>query len=162
MITSLIPLTLIATLAVAQANEAPVVSDPTESVRRDTLRLQLTLRHGGPTCDEIDGQSPDPVGDLVWLMDNVHQPPWVGMRAADCLMNNHLTTETERVHTWVANPETKGLALLVLGRLDALPAPLAQSLAKAMLAGPHRSLIAPRLLESAHIELRAMVVSPTP
>jgi hypothetical protein len=132
-------------------------AEETDEARRQALRLRMSVRHAAPTCDTIDALTPDPVADLIWLMDHVEQPPWVGMRAAECIIANHAEAETVRLHQWVADPDRKGLMLMILSRLDKLPEPLAHSLAKATLAGPHRELARPRLMRSNHVPVRALV-----
>ncbi len=141
----------LAQMPVAQAE------DEAATTRRVEIQRRLSARDAGPTCAEVEAMSPEPVADLVWLVEHVRQPPWVGIRAAACLMTEHGQDESERLHQWAVDPDRKGLAILLLVKLDELPAPLAHSLGQAVLAGPHKELARPRLVQSQHKDVRALV-----
>jgi hypothetical protein len=85
-------------------------------------------------------------------------PPWVPMRAAQCLVERHAVAAQDDLAAWVIDPESLGLGLLVLGQLDRLPADLALRLAHLALAeGPAPERASPRIAASDHAAVRALV-----
>lgn len=130
---------------------------PQDSARRDRLRQMLSVRDLAPACTEVQAQSPDRlVTDLQWLMDHIKAPPWVGVRAAQCILQLHAETETVRIQRWVQDPAKIGLILIVMGELDSLPEPVAQTIVQAALSGPHSDRMRTWLPKSAHPSLRAL------
>lgn len=116
---------------------AASVASAQESTPDDLVYRALSVRHAAPSCAEVEALTPTPIPTLLRMVDEAHQPPWVGMRAADCLVLRHHESIGDRLDQWVVDPELRGLGLLVINRLDALPLALAQSLASRALAqGP--------------------------
>ncbi len=113
--------------------EPPAVK-PTES--QSALYAALKTRDSAPTCESLKPLSEDLVNDLVWLVDNATQPPWVGIRAAQCVVRHHHTEKAELIQSWMTAPERRGLAILTMGMLDELPPELSLKLQAAALAGP--------------------------
>lgn len=96
----------------------------------------LTARHA-PTCAAVEALTEEPVAALLWAVDHVQQPGWVGMRAAQCLVDGHADQVREQLQAWVVDPQLRGLGRLVVAKLDALPEPLALDLAqRALTEGP--------------------------
>jgi hypothetical protein len=124
--------TLIFMTHLVQAEPAAV--KPTDS--QAALYAALKVREDAPACDSLAVHSTDLANDLVWLVDNATQPPWVGIRAAECVVKHHHTAQAELIKSWMVSPEQRGLAILTLGLLDQLPADLSQQLKTAALAGP--------------------------
>lgn len=142
---------------------APAVqaADPQDAARRDRLRRLLSVRDYAPACTEVQAQAPQRlVEDLQWLMDHIKAPPWLGVRAAQCILQLHAETETARIQAWVQDPTKVGLTLVVLGSLSELPAHIATPIAAAALAGPHTERVRPRLHKSAHPSVRALLGAP--
>jgi hypothetical protein len=101
------------------------------------LIQQLSLRDGSPPCAEMEASLPAPAASLKAVVQNVQMPPWVPMRAAECLLVGHATESKPELLDWVTRPELKGLGLLALGRLDAMPVELATEVATTAIArGP--------------------------
>jgi len=135
--------------------------DPQDAARRDRLRRLLSVRDFAPARWEVQAQSPARlVADLPWLMDHIEDTPWVGVRAAQCILQLHAETETARIQRWVQDPTKVGLTLVVLGSLSELPAHIATPIAAAALAGPHASRVRARLHKSPHPSVRALLSTP--
>ncbi len=117
----------------------------------------LSVRHPAPDCATISAMSEDPVTDLLYLVDNAILPAWVGMRAAGCLLSDHAEAAQPQILSWVQSEQTRGLAILTLGQLDALPQPMALQVAQAALSGPLVDTAQPRIAASERAELRALV-----
>jgi hypothetical protein len=121
----------------------------------------LSVRHSAPACTEVQAQSPERlVTDLQWLMDHIKAPPWVGVRAAQCILQLHAETETARIKRWVQDPTKVGLTLVVLGSLSDLPTHIATPIAAAALTGPHAERVRVRLHKSPHPSVRALLSAP--
>ena len=130
------------------------------SPERAALVQALSPHDGAPPCANLGALSPDPANDLLWVASNVTSPPWVGMRAAECLVEGHATAARSTLLTWVTQPQLKGFGMLVLGKLESVDTPLAIELAKAALSGgPDPAGARRRLLKSSKPELRALAES---
>jgi hypothetical protein len=97
-------------------------------------------RHPNTTCDEVSQKSSNPVGTLNAVVHGPALPPWVPMRAAACLLDEHLAAGETEISAWLADPELLGLARLVQRRLAQMPTPIASRLEKAAIAGPHQAV----------------------
>jgi hypothetical protein len=85
-------------------------------------------------------------------------PPWVPMRAAQCLLELHAEAVRSDLLSWVTDAATQGLGLLVLSQLDRLPAELALEVASRALAmGPDPDRARQRITASQRAEIRALV-----
>ncbi len=115
-----------------------MATDPTvaPSASQTALYNALKVRDAAPPCDTLKAMSKDVATDLVWLVDNASQPPWVGIRAAQCVIREHHEAKAETIQQWVIQPDTRGLAILTFGLLDELPAPQAKAIRETALAGP--------------------------
>jgi len=89
----------------------------------------LSIRDHAPPCERVEALTTQVVADLTWLADHATQPPWVGMRAAHCLVAGHGVEAADALLRWVTDPETRGLGLLVLDGLARLPEDLAVRIA---------------------------------
>jgi len=156
MLTSLLAL-LCTQVALATS---PPIPHPQDVARRDKLRRMLSIRDSTPACATLSPISDRLVTDLQWLMDHVEAPPWVGVRAAQCIMQLHGENEIERIKRWVQDPDKKGLVLVVLGEIDELAPLTARTIVEAALIGPHNDLVLPRIEKSIHPEVRALVQVP--
>lgn len=116
----------------------------------------LSVRDPEPACAEVEALSPTPVATLLEVIDRAQQPPWAGMRAANCLIQGHGAEVQPQLLAWVASPDTRGLALLVLDQLDALPQDVALAVATAALAGPLAADATPRVQKSSNPSLQAL------
>jgi len=143
----------------------PEATDPEAWVpseqQAEMLRL-LSLRDEAPSCVDVTAGVDDPLGALSDIVVHVQAPPWVGMRAAGCLIQEH-GDQPEAVSlmtTWVTDPELAGLGLLVLNRLDTLSAETAAALAKTAIAdGPDAEKACTRAAKSTHAEVQAVVAA---
>lgn len=148
-------LLLFAVAAGLAAEPAPLT--PSQQALYDAL----VARDGAPPCATVEALSPTPVADLTLLAEEVTRPGWVGLRAADCLITRHAEAVTPQLQRWMVSPDTKGLALLVVQKIDLLPAPTAQDLAIRGLAGPHAASLRPRLARAADPDLRRLATEPS-
>lgn len=126
---------------VEQAAEPDATAEQTAAVvatpAQEAMYKALSVRDDGPTCTEVEAMSEDPVGDLVWLTEHATSPPWVGTRAATCLIAGHGEAIADLLRTWVTDPATLGYGWTVLGNLGLLPTALAVELAQlALTDGP--------------------------
>ena len=149
--------TILALLTTAVLAGSPPVPSPQDVARRDRLRKMLIARDKAPPCTELSKVSDRLVEDLQWLMDNVKAPPWVGVRAAQCSVELHATTEVSRIQGWLLDPEKPGLTLVVLGELDTMPIPVVIAVIQTALTGPHAAKVHPRLMRSANPQIRALL-----
>lgn len=125
------------------------------------LYQALSIRDPAPSCADLAAMSEDPVGDLAWLVEHADQPAWAGMRAATCLLTDHLEASGPVVDGWMSGDQTRGLVILVGNNLDQLPVERALDLAAKGLAGPHAAHLERRLSRSERPELRALVEVPS-
>ena len=153
MITTLV---LLSGLATARTPIPPPMPNPAQRALYDAMKV----RDQAPTCDSLSELSPDLATDLVWLVDNAQQPPWVGIRAAQCVIRHHTEAKAEVIDSWTINPLKPGLAILTIGLLDELPEPMAIRFASAALAGPLAEHATSRLGDSAHATVSALLTAP--
>jgi len=121
----------------------------------------LSARDGAAPCEEVEALSTTPVEDLVWLTEHTTSPPWVGTRAATCLLTGHADEVAELLAQWVTDPATLGFGLLVLGNLDLLAPELAVELATlALEQGPDPEAARTRIATSTHPEVLDLLDAP--
>jgi len=125
---------LLLMMATAAMGTPPAELSPTAS--QSALYDALKIRDSAPSCESLKAMSEDVATDLIWLVDNATQPPWVGIRAAQCVIREHHEAKATVIQTWVTRADRRGLAILTFGLLDELPAPQAKSLQSTALAGP--------------------------
>lgn len=131
----------------AVAADAPAAFVPTDSQR--ALHRALSVRHDPPPCTALQAHSTALADDLAVLVAHATQPPVVGMRAASCLLTAHTEAARPLARQWVADPAHRGLALLTLNQLDALPPAFATELAQLAAVGPLREAALPRIARAA-------------
>lgn len=147
--------------APAQAGSTDGAAVWAPNADQEAVYRALLVRHDPPTCEQLDALTSDPVGTYLYLVQNAQQPAWVGMRAASCLMHAHTEAATPYLEQWVVDPDTRGLAILVIGQLDELPLELATSLAtKALTEGPDPEGMQRRLRRLETPELQALADMP--
>ncbi len=120
----------------------PAPSDdwPGTELQREMHRA-FSHRDAAPECAVVTADSEDPLGDLVFLAEEVAMPPHAGMRAAYCVINEHSEAGLDTLVKWSTGPQTEGLARLLFGRLAFLPPEVAATVRDAALAGPHAALV---------------------
>lgn len=134
------------------AAPAPVEGDPFQAMVK-----ALSLRDGAPPCEQVEALSPQPVADLLKVVDTVQMPPTAPMLAAACLLDHHPLEVAEPVEAWMASADTRGLCLLVTQRLDTLPVGTAVRWVQVGLSGPHAAEVRAAVEASARPELRALL-----
>lgn len=133
---------------------------PTPSPSQTALYNAMKMRENTPDCDQLDQYSKTVADDLLWLMDNANQPPWVGIRAAQCILTHHAAVKADVIDTWVTDPKQRGLAIMVFGMLDVLPEETSVRVAKKALAGPLAAEAKVRIKKSEKPAIRALVPNP--
>ncbi len=114
----------------------------------------LAARHDS-SCEAVEALTTDPVALLRELVDHAAAPPWVPMRAADCLASRHAEAAKVDILAWIADPERKGLAWVALDRLDVMPEPIAIELAAAAAVAPEPDRSLRRIAKSERTAVRA-------
>jgi len=117
----------------------------------------LSVREPQPACADVEALSETPVETLLELIDKAQQPPWVGMRAASCLIQGHADAVQDTLVDWVQQEDSRGFAILVLNQIDTLPQPVAIAVATQALAGPYASDATSRIAKSTNPALLALV-----
>lgn len=137
----------------AASDEAhPVAPSPAQQAVYEAL----SVRDPAPSCAEVEALADDPVQDLLFVVDHAQQPPWAGLRAAACLIDGHAAEIEPRLEQWVTDPSTRGLGIVVLGKLDVLPEPVAVKVARLALSGPDPEGARRRIAASNRPEVRAV------
>jgi hypothetical protein len=138
---------------------ATAVASPLElTAEQKTIHRALSLRDGAPPCEQVESLSKTPVDDLKFMVAHVTAPPWVGMRAAACLIARHPTEIAAELDTWVTDPNLVGLGILTLNRIDALPVDIGTMVAALALDnGPERIGAKKRLARSERPEILKLV-----
>ena len=137
-------------LMTGMASALTPLAPPKPSPAQTALFNALKLRHEGPPCSDLTALSESAADDLVWLVENVKHPPWVGIRAAQCVIREHTDAKADAIDLWVSEPKHRGLALLTMGLLDELPEPAAIRFATLALEGPLADEARKRLVDSIH------------
>ncbi len=132
------------------------LAEPAPTPAQSAIYEALRLRHDPPSCTALAGLADDPVADLSWIVDNAIQPPWVGLRAAQCLLVEHPVASQSQFEGWLSTEGHRGLAIMVTQRIDEIPLPVATTLAMVALAGPEEATVRPRLLDCNTPEVRAL------
>lgn len=139
--------------APAPTSDLTATDDP-----RSAVVVALSQRDGEPDCATVEAGLAEPVEVLLDIVAEVRMPPMAPMRAAGCLIALHGADPAvaDAIAAWVAGADTKGLALLVGQRLDALPAEVALRAAIAAEQGPWSDVFAPAAAACAHPDVRAV------
>jgi hypothetical protein len=133
------------------------------SASQMALYKAMKVRDPVPNCEALSALSEDIANDFVWLVDNIQRPPWVGVRAAQCVLMSHAEAKAELIEAWMTDPLKMGVAILALGHLDELPEPLAARLAKAALSGHLADKAGRRLQDSVHPSIQDLILKrPSP
>ena len=122
-----------ALLMVLMAHADPQGDAPPAGV--DEMHRALSTRDGSPPCDEVEALSDTPAEALLYIAEHAQQPPWAGVRAAECLVSRHAEAIQPQLEQWVQDPSTRGFALVVFNAFDTIPEAVAIPVAQAALAG---------------------------
>ena len=124
---------------------------PTEQV----LRYLSTYEMKACPRDEQFGFSV--ADELLYLADTVKMPGWVSIRAASCVLKWYPQSGFSNYVSWVSDPESAGLARVVVSELDQLAEAQAHELAIHVLEGPLIDWAKPKLAVSKHASVRQLV-----
>lgn len=140
------------------AAPAPAPAPSPEPVDEVTaVHRALSTRDAGPSCAEVEAMTTDPVATLTTIVQTVELPPQAPMRAATCLVDGHAEAASDVLVGWMGAEETRGLALLVVQRLEDLPLGVAVQVAEAGLGGPVHDEVVAALHASERPELRTLL-----
>ncbi len=151
--------------AAAAEGSADVPEDPLQGMGSEealAVYRALSVRDPEPDCADIDTLSPTPLQTLLDVIDRASMPPWVPMRAANCVLQRHGAEAQDTLQGWVADDKARGLAILVFDGIDALPEDVALPVAQAGLAGPWSEDAASRLAGSSRPSIVALVPGDSP
>ena len=109
-----------------------------------TLIRQLSLRDGSPSCTKLAEEHTGLQEELQQLISADIRPSYVPMRAANCLLELY-PTDLETYKLWMISPENRGLAFLVINKMESLPLEVSVPLAQAGLEGVHSKGVRIRL-----------------
>lgn len=163
---ALIPALLLASLACAHRAEAEAPSTDawTPSAEEEAVYRALSMRDQGPSCEDLDAMAKDPVAVLINITEHATMPPWVGVRATQCLVSRHAEDAKATLSAWIVDPNKRGLAFVISDNTAGMPEPVALELARAGLSGPHAADLKRRLAKSSWpsvVQLSAEI-GPTP
>ena len=122
----------------------------------DAMVHALSIKDPPPACEQVEALATDSVPLLLRVVDEIQHPPWVAMRAADCLVTRHASSIEAEMTSWMGDSQKKGLGFLALGHLDAMEPALATRLATAAMAGPYRDEASVRIARSHDESIRAL------
>ena len=94
---------------------------------------------------------------MLYITEHAQQPPWAGVRAAECLITRHAEDVQPQLEHWVQHTETRGFALLVFNHIDDIPTPVATTIVRTSLAGPLADDARSRLEESNTPEITSIL-----
>ena len=143
-------------LLLAALPTAAMAEEPTPSESQLAVYRALSGRHFEAGCGALTELSPTLADDLVWLAENSHQPAWVAVRAADCVLALEPAAADLAARRWMGSTGFKGLALVTVQHLDAMPLEQSKGLVEVGLAGPLGETLRPRLSRLNTPELQAM------
>ena len=118
---------------------------PELSPAQDTLLRQLSYRDGAPDCKDLSNDNGQLKDDLLVMVNSVIQPPWVGMRAANCLITRFPLESVDTFKSWMQSEQTMGLAYLLGAQISKLPYQIAIEVGRVGLSGPHAEGVRSRL-----------------
>ena len=151
-----------ATAPESVAPEAPAAEAaapaPEPDAAAEAVYRALSVRDPAPSCESVEALTETPVETLLFVVDNAQQPPWAGMRAAECLTTRHAVAAQDAIEGWVSSTETKGLAILVLNQIDALPLEVALPVVRKALAGPEAATARTRIERATTPEIKALLL----
>lgn len=149
-------LALLAALPMAALPIAGLAEQPAPSESQLAVYQALSGRHFEAGCGSLQALSKTLADDLVWLAENTHQPAWVAVRAADCVLALEPATADAAARRWMGSADFKGLALVTVQHLDAMPLEQSSALVQVGLAGPLGETLRPRLSRLSTPQLKAM------
>ena len=118
---------------------------PELSLAQHTLLRQLSYRDGAPDCKDLSNDNGQLKDDLLVMVNSVMQPPWVGMRAANCLITRFPLESVDTFKSWMQSEQTMGLAYLLGAQISQLPYQIAIEVGRVGLSGPHAEGVRSRL-----------------
>jgi hypothetical protein len=123
----------------------------------DGVVRALSARDAVP-CADVEALTATPVETLRSVVSTVSMPPWVPMRAAQCLIERHAVDVQPDLERWVVDPATQGLGRMVLSGLDRIPIEVALPVArKALAEAPDRAMAQQKVSAALAPEIRALV-----
>ena len=142
----------------SQVEQASAAVDIVESSpTQDALVQALSVREPAITCTALAALTPTPAADLTWVVSHVTAPPWAGMKAAECLVQEYAQAARPTLEAWVTDTRLKGLGWVVLKNLDNMPRPIALDLARmAVEKGPDPEGARRRIRRSVVPEIKAL------
>ena len=128
-----------------------------------TLQRQLSQRDSIPSCALLVTQHDNLQMKLQQLVNADIKPSYVPMRAAGCLLELY-PRDVDTYREWMIAPENKGLAFLVINKMEKMPVEVSVSLAQSGLEGAHAKGVRTRLERVRVVEIQellAPVVEPS-
>ncbi len=144
----LLALALLASFAGAATAGSTSADSWVPSAEEEAVYRALSVRDRGPTCEAVEAMAKEPVATLISVAEHATMPPWVGVKATECLTVRHAEAAKDTLSAWMVDPERRGLALVIANRTADMPEPVAVQLATAGLAGPHAAELQKRLAKS--------------
>jgi hypothetical protein len=123
-----------------------------------TLVRRLQVYHPTEDCTELGQGLADPRATFVRAVDEVANPPWVGLMAGSCVARHHAAAEEARIATWLTDDRYRGLGRTVLREFAVIPEePVVLRLGALALQGSSADLAAELLAADPRPAVRALV-----
>ena len=121
------------------ATNAPLPSTPLRDQHAAAAFVERALAaHHDPGCmdEQTIGHAPAPI--YVQVAENVPLPPWVSIRAANCVFSTDWRVVENDLRRWMMSAQTTGLGRVVIENIDTLPEEKAVEFATTAMTGPNR------------------------
>ena len=119
------------------------IAMPTKNIEA-TIREQLSHRESQISCADLKGEHLHKA--LIAIVESDDQPPWLPMRAAQCLIELYPKEAETSLISWMHDSKKKGLAFMIAGQCHKLPPKTQKKVIEAGLSGPFASDVRNRLI----------------
>ena len=141
-----------------RSRQAPIASIEQNGPKSTKTDLRTYFSgHEEPVCPHERDWGTELSVRLVHLAETVEMPPWAGIRAAHCFMEQFASQSPDTLKRWVAEPRWAGLGRVVLMELSKVDEPLAVQLAALALEGHLKDFAVRHLGTSEHAGVREQI-----
>ncbi|MEL6342254.1 MAG: hypothetical protein AAFV53_03925 [Myxococcota bacterium] len=108
-------------------------------------------------CEALSAHSAALFDDLITIVETRDDPPWMPLRAVECLMLTYPRRVQPRLEQWVTDPDAFYLTRVILYRSDALPEDVAVAVMRRAFTGPDAPTAKRLARRSKHPAVQALV-----